>query len=79
MHTLPASTIDSVRKLSNVLYVPNLKANLIAVESENWMTMAKGHRVGRMFLLESVHRHLHRCFLSVSAADVSRLNKLLTL
>jgi len=99
MHTLPASSISSVGNLSNVLYVPNLKANLVSVGqlvdqncvvkfSPNdcvvqnlkiGMTMAKGRRVGRMFLLESVHHHLHHCFLSVSAADVTRSNKLLTL
>ncbi|PHU18265.1 hypothetical protein BC332_13960 [Capsicum chinense] len=30
-HTLPASGIGSVGNLSNVLYVPNLKANLVSV------------------------------------------------
>ncbi|KAH0710849.1 hypothetical protein KY284_012276 [Solanum tuberosum] len=31
MHTLPASSISSVGNLSNVLYVPNLKANFVSV------------------------------------------------
>ncbi|PHT97665.1 ABC transporter B family member 18 [Capsicum chinense] len=98
-HTLPASGISSVGNLSNVLYVPNLKANLVSVGQlvdQNYvvkfspngcvvqnlktgMTMATGHRFCRIFLLESVHRHLHHCFLSVSALDVTHSNKLLTL
>ncbi|KAH0683551.1 hypothetical protein KY290_022175 [Solanum tuberosum] len=70
-HTLPASGIGSVGNLSNILYVPNLKANLVSVGQlvdqncvvkfspndcvvQNLkieMTIAKGRRVGRMFLL----------------------------
>lgn len=41
--------------------------------------MAKGNKVGRMFILESVHHHLHHYFLSISVADVTRSNKLLSL
>ncbi|KAF3653170.1 hypothetical protein FXO38_06355 [Capsicum annuum] len=98
-HTLPASGIGSVGNLSNVLYVPKLKANLVSVGQlvdqncvvklspnvcvvqnlKTGMTMATRRRFGRIFLLESVHRHLHHCFLSVSAADVTCSNKLLTL
>ncbi|KAF3653356.1 hypothetical protein FXO38_15678 [Capsicum annuum] len=83
-HTLSSSGIGSIGNLSNVLYVPNLKANLVSVGQlvdqncvvkfspngcvvqnlKTGMTMATGHRFGRIFLLESVHRHLHHCFLS---------------
>ncbi|PHU02653.1 hypothetical protein BC332_27904 [Capsicum chinense] len=98
-HTLPTSGIGSAGYLSNVLYVPNLKANLISavqLVDQNFvvkfspngcviqnlkteMIMATGQRFGIMFLLESVHCHLHHCFLSVSAAAVTLSNKLLTL
>ncbi|PHT71008.1 hypothetical protein T459_26112 [Capsicum annuum] len=98
-HTLPTLGIGFAGNLCNVLYVPNLKANLVPVGqvvdqncvakfSPNGcvvqnlkigMIMATGRRFGRIFLLESVHRHLHHCFLSISAADVTRSNKLLTL
>ncbi|KAF3677350.1 hypothetical protein FXO38_03843 [Capsicum annuum] len=98
-HTLSASGIGSIGNLSNVLYVPNLKANFVSVGqlvdqncvvkfSPNGcvvqnlkigMIMATWCRFGRIFLLESDHRHLHHYFLSVSVADVTRSNKLLTL
>ncbi|PHU02663.1 F-box/kelch-repeat protein SKIP11 [Capsicum chinense] len=98
-HTLPASGIGSTGYLFNVLYVPNLKANLILAGqlvdqncvikfSPNGcviqnlkigMIMATVHRFGIMFLQESVHCHLHHCFLSVSLAGVTLSDKLLTL
>lgn len=36
------------------------------------MTIAKGRRNGRMFLLESVHHYLHYCFHSISVMVVTR-------
>ncbi|PHU02658.1 hypothetical protein BC332_27909 [Capsicum chinense] len=98
-NTLPASGIGSAGYLSNVLYVPNLKANMISAGqlvdqncvvkfspngcvSRNFKTgmiMATGHRFCIMLLLESVHCHLHHCFLSVSVVGVTLSNKFLTL
>ncbi|KAH0698891.1 hypothetical protein KY284_013106 [Solanum tuberosum] len=73
---LSASSGQLVDQNHVVKFSPN---DCVVQNLKTGMTVAKGRRVGGMFLLESVHHHLHNYFLSVSAANVTRSNKLLTL